>query len=56
MLYNKIPFISADDNVDDENDDDDEDEDGDNKSENVKSHLTIKFTNGDIVAENTYFD
>lgn len=56
MLYNKIPFISADDNVDDENGDDDEDEDGDNKSENVKSHLTIKFTNGDIVAENTYFD
>ena len=54
MAYNKIPFISADDNVDDG--DDDEDEDGDNKSENVKSHLTIKFTNGDIVAENTYFD
>lgn len=56
MAYNKIPFISADDNVDDENDDNDEDEDGDNKSENGKSHLTIKFTNGDIVAENTYFD
>lgn len=54
MAYNKIPFISADDNVDDENDDNDED--GDNKSENGKSHLTIKFTNGDIVAENTYFD
>ena len=56
MAYNQIPFISADDNVDDENDDNDEDEDGDNKSENGKSHLTIKFTNGDIVAENTYFD
>lgn len=56
MAYNKIPFISADDNVDDENGDDDEDEDGDNKAENGKSRLTIKFTNGDIVAENTYFD
>lgn len=56
MLYNKIPFISADDNVDDENGDDDEDEDGDNKAENGKPRLTIKFTNGDIVAENTYFD
>lgn len=56
MLYNKIPFISADDNVDDENGDDDEDENGDNKAENGKSRLTIKFTNGDIVAENTYFD
>lgn len=55
MAYNKIPFISADDNVDDENGDDDEDEDGDNKAENGKSRLTIKFTNGDIVAENTYF-